>query len=430
MDLKQLFFTSELSIEPHFDRLNELGVEQMTYANHEAVPSREDVSDYFREVSTFKVNHLLLPLSHEVAERTRFWRRRTSHGQYMLAYDNGKSAVKVLPGRIVPQSVHRWRTLKPGERLGKLDPPSPDSGVDVTGTTDLPVRGQEGAGGENAVDSIPTSTVGSADEDLSGDGSEKQNDGMGGSPPGLSLNDFDQLVNRVAMADPRELRFDEVLECSDPCVLHYPCCGLDWLRDKYRLLGNFPSSWFDGKLPIAPCFHLDARNAIHEGQGAASSPTDGENSSKRAEGAEDGGRLLYRKEVILCPDEHSEEMQAQLEHGVLRVIDGPARVIEQALDARGLPRSKVTPGTLLASIEREQPGNKAKEEGSGAWDEEVEGAEGNPTVPSMAAVLRAAAEGQPPIPPSGGDTNPVEDVGACSGFDNAWILSACAREFL
>lgn len=408
----------------------------MTYANHEAVPSREDVGDYFREVSTFKVNHLLLPLSHEVAQRTRFWRRRTSHGQYMLAYDNGKSAVKVLPGRIVPQSVHRWRTLKPGERLGKLDPPSQDSGVGVTGTTDLPVRGQKRAGGENTVESIAASTiVGSADEDLSGSGLEKQDDNAGGSPPGgLSSNDSDELVNRVAMADPRELRFDEVLECSDPCVLHYPSCGLDWLRDKYRLLGNFPSSWFDGKLPIAPCFHLDARNAMHEGRGPASSLDDQEHLSKHVEGAEDGGRLLYRKEVMLCPDEHSEERQAQLQHGVLRVIGGPARVIEQALDARGLRRSKVTPGTLLAAIERTQS-VRAKEKGPCARDDtlgaEVGGAEGDPmVVSSMAAAFQAAAAGQPPIPPSGGDANPVDDVGASSGFDNAWILSACAREFL
>lgn len=409
----------------------------MTYANHEAVPSREDVDDYFREVSTFKVNHLLLPLSHEVGERTRFWRRRTSHGQYMLAYDNGKSAVRVLPGRIVPQSVHRWRTLKPGERHGRLDPPSQESGVDVTDTTDLPVGGQEGAEGGSTSECVAASIVGSSNEAHSGGGLEKQDESGGGSPPGLSSDDSDQLVNRVAMADPRELRFDEVLECSDPCVLHYPSCGLGWLRDKYRLLGSFPSSWFDGKLPIAPCFHLDARDAMHERQGAAASPDDEECASERAErgGGGDGGRILYRKQVMLCPDEHSEEMQAQLEHGVLRVISGPARVINQALDARGLPRSKVTPGTPLTAIELAQPGNEAKEEGprvrGGTSGAEVEGAEGQPTVSSsMAAELRAAEGGQPPMSRSGGDANPVEDLGVSSGVDNAWILAACAREFL
>ena len=37
----------------------------------------------------------------------KFWEKRTSHGQYMLVYDNGKSAVRVVDGA-VPQSVHRW----------------------------------------------------------------------------------------------------------------------------------------------------------------------------------------------------------------------------------------------------------------------------------------------------------------------------------
>lgn len=430
--LKQLFFTSELSIQPHFDRLRGMGVEQMTYANHEAVPLREDVGDYFREVSTFKVNHLLLPLSHEVGERTRFWRRRTSHGQYMLAYDNGKSAVRVLPGKIVPQSVHRWRTLKPGERHGKLDPPSQDSGVDATGTTGTPV-GQKGAGGGSTGECTSASIFGFTDGTYSGCGLENQNESGSGSPPGLSSDDSDQLVNRVAMADPRELRFDEVLKCTEPCVLHYPSCGLDWLRDKYRLLGSFPSSWFDGKLPIAPCFHLDARDAMHEGQDAAFSPDDKESAGIGVEAAEDRGRLLYRKEVMLCPEEHSQEMQSQLENGVLRVIGGPARVIEQALNARGPPRSKVTPG-VLATKELAKPGNRAKEQGSSAradtQGEEVEGTEGTPLVPTVAASLEAAAGGQPPMPPSAGDVSPVADVGASSGLDNAWILAACAREFL
>lgn len=433
--LKQLFFTSDVSIQPHFDRLNELGVEQMTYANHEAVPLREDVRDYFREASTFKVNHLLLPLSHEVGERTWFWRRRTTHRQYMLAYDNGKSAVKVLPGRIVPESVHRWRTLKPGERRGRLDPPSQESGVDVAGTTDLPVLGEEGAEAGSTDECFATNAVGSADDEQLGGGLEKREDSGGGWQSGLSQDGSDQLVNRIAMADPRELRFDEVLECSDPCVLHYPSCGLEWLRDKYRLLGSFPCSWFDGKLPIAPCFHLDARDAMHEAKGAASSPEDEDGARKRPEGAEDRVRLLYRKEVMLCPDEHPEEMQAQLGHGVLCVIGGPARVIEQALDARGSPRSKVTPFTLLATKDRAHRSNGAKKERPSAREgtsgTEVEGAEGDPKVsPSVAAALRAAAEGQPPMAPSGGNDNSLEGVGASSGLDNAWILAACAREFL
>lgn len=422
----------------------------MTYANHEAVPLREDIRDYFREVSTFKVNHLLLPLTHEVGERGRFWRRRTRHGQYMLAYDNGKSAVRVLPGRVVPQSVHRWRAaaLMSGERQreGALDPPCQASGGDVPDAVFPSVQeeGHEGLGsrrtsctGQQSGSAVCGKNAGS-DKGHFGGGPQRPAGGEGGSG---------QLVNRVAMADPRELRFDEVLECSDPYVLHYPSCGLDWLRDKYRLLGSFPSSWFDGKLPIAPCFHLDARNAIHGGEGAIVSPDNGDDVSGRVGGGAtgDGGRALYRNEVMLCPDEHSEEMQAQLKHGVLREIGGPARVIQQALDARASPGSKVTPEMLLttageARLDSQAEGPSAPRDKPGTKLEEVVGR--NPTDSSsmtMAAALRvagamvpeAAATPTAPVAKGGdgdGNARPAEDFGA--GVDNAWILAACAREFL
>ncbi|CAM9220719.1 unnamed protein product [Ectocarpus fasciculatus] len=427
LDIDELFFTSEPSVRPHFDRLNELGIEQMTYANHEAVPVREEVVDYFREVNTFKVNHLLLPLSHEVAERTRFWRRRTNHGQYMLAYDNGKSAVRVLPDRIVPQSVHRWRTLKPGERGIRCS--SKDAGEEENDDKScLPVDQRVGA----------ASTARSAGDETCGDGRQTQGgDGGGRVPaasasPSLSGSVPDQLVNRVAMADPRELRFDEVLECSDPCVLHYPSCGLGWLRDKYRLLGSFPSSWFDGKLPIAPCFHLDARDAVHQGNGTRDSLDEGGNVCDSAEG--DGGRALYRKEVMLCPKENSEEMQAQLEHGVLRTLDEPASVIEQARHVRGPPGSEVTPATLLSTPQEvTQTGNVTETGGASPAPEGslvAQGAAGgNPsTVPS--SLCAALLEGmQPPLAASVGN-NTSEQGADASGVDNAWILAACAREFL
>lgn len=404
--INQLFYTSEASIRPHFDRLNELGVEQMTYANHEAVPSCEDVVDYFREVNLFRVNHLLLPLSRTVGNSTRFWRRRTSHGQYMLAYDNGKAAVRVLPGRIVPQSVHRWRTLKPEEKslaavqgsgLCGIDAASLLSGHEAAGVTVEGRTGSEGGTGEV---------------------SERSEHGSGHEAP---LDD--RLVNRVAMADPRELHFDELLECSDPCVLHYPSCGLDWLRDKYRLLGSFPSSWFGGKLPIAPCFHLDARNAMREG---AASPHDGIGEV----GEDDGSRELYRKEVMLCPDEHAEEIRAQLEHGVLRVITGPASVIKSALNARVTPGSAITPMAMLSSGDT---GTEAGGEGmrerdvASALVAEALGGEGS-AVASQSVPLGQA--GNKPLATASLEGDAVEDLAASAGFENSWILAACAREFL
>jgi hypothetical protein len=49
---------------------------------------------------------------------------------------------------------------------------------------------------------------------------------------------------------------------EDCCILHYVCCGLPWLKSKYQILGDFEDAWFGGRLPIAPSFHLDARDAF------------------------------------------------------------------------------------------------------------------------------------------------------------------------
>jgi hypothetical protein len=39
-------------------------------------------------------------------------------------------------------------------------------------------------------------------------------------------------------------------------------CGERWFRSKYLMLGRFPDSWFGGRLPIEPSFHLDARDVV------------------------------------------------------------------------------------------------------------------------------------------------------------------------
>lgn len=438
----KLFFTSESSIKPHFDRLNKLGVEQMTYANHEAVPTSESVNDYFAEVHLFRVNHLVLPLSHEVGECTRFWRRKRQHGQYMLAYDNGKSAVKVLPGRIVPQSVHRWRTLILDEQNTHSHKNLSTAGATAAvACKSLDARGALAAGtpSEESFVAIKNVRDGAAvdvprgKQDATEDVARADRERENGQEPSVV-----PLVNRSALVDPRDLCVNDLLECSDPCVLHYPSCGLDWLRDKYRLLGDFPSSWFGGKLPIAPCFHLDARNALerqnieenrngngHDQQGARSG--DG--------GAEaDTCRELYRREVMICPSEIAEQMSVQLEHGVLRTITSAASVIKQVGDARAtlgpleLPAAVSVVGVIhsntTAVAERlEQDPNQSG----------VDLAAPNLIVPcGDDAVVEEKLKGDEGdvIPPSTADDVVVNLADASAGFNNSWILSAVARKYL
>eukprot|EP00435_Cladocopium_sp_Y103_P017657 s676_g4.t1 len=63
----------------------------------------------------------------------------------------------------------------------------------------------------------------------------------------------------TALADPRHMDVDGFVDCPDPCILHFPVCGLSWLNGKYRTLGKFPDKWL-GKVNLSESFHKDARD--------------------------------------------------------------------------------------------------------------------------------------------------------------------------
>ena len=109
----------------HFQELYHDNVFQMTYLNHEGVPEQHSHGtdaeggtddkegrpavgvDYFKEITLFRRHHLNIPLNSTTRQCMQFWENRTSHGQYMLCYDNGKSVCRVVPGAR-PASVHTW----------------------------------------------------------------------------------------------------------------------------------------------------------------------------------------------------------------------------------------------------------------------------------------------------------------------------------
>jgi len=51
---------------------------------------------------------------------------------------------------------------------------------------------------------------------------------------------------------------------TDPCILHYPCCGFASFWDKYKVLGNFADTWFD-TFVIADTFpvHVESRDIVN-----------------------------------------------------------------------------------------------------------------------------------------------------------------------
>ena len=125
IDSDELFHTTETTVVSHFQELYHDNVFQMTYLNHEGVPEQHSHGtddeggtddeeghpavgvDYFKEITLFRRHHLNIPLNSTTRQCMQFWENRTSHGQYMLCYDNGKSVCRVVPGAR-PASVHTW----------------------------------------------------------------------------------------------------------------------------------------------------------------------------------------------------------------------------------------------------------------------------------------------------------------------------------
>uniref|UniRef100_A0A7S2SWB6 Glycosyltransferase family 92 protein n=1 Tax=Rhizochromulina marina TaxID=1034831 RepID=A0A7S2SWB6_9STRA len=301
MDSDELFYCGEGGkVEDHFRDLDREGIDQLTYLNHEAVPEREDVGDFFQEVTLFRRHHFTVPLRPQAQACMRFWERRTNHGQYMLVYDNGKSAARVHAIAGV-QSVHHWRLA-----------------TDARSCT--------------------------------------------------------------ALADPRKMDLANLRKTNYPCILHYVTCGLSWLRDKYGILGEFPDAWFGGKLPIAPSFHLDARDALAQGG--------------------DVLRALYSSQVMLGPQEEDEpaaELDRQINSGVCFRVEHVSQYL------RG--DEAITTQWTAASLE-----NAAVEEPPQHYQTSV------PPPPPVAAAP-AAAEQVPAEP-------------GVYGFEKAWIISSAAQGFL
>ncbi|ETW06794.1 hypothetical protein H310_02947 [Aphanomyces invadans] len=209
-------------------------IHQFTFVNHEAIPTTANVSNYFVEVSHFKVNHLVAPFTSAAQACMNRWRDRTTHRQYMLAYDNGKSAVRIRRG-VLPSSVHSWQ-------------PHPS------------------------------------------------------------------LATVTNFPDPRRMNMATTIShTTSPWILHYPSCGYDWFKEKYRTLGRFPDAWFQGKLPIQPCFHTTARDVW---------ATCVETHDEKAM------RTLYHEQVML---DDPDGLEAQIDAGVVVHLLGPSKRLQRLL---------------------------------------------------------------------------------------------------
>jgi len=215
LDSDELFCVEGGSAPAHFQRLADQGIRRALYLNHEAAPEQEDIEDFFRTVTLFKLN----PLAHSAtsgaaggtsvgeAERLALARQRRALFHF---YANGKSAATVDPW-LRPLGVHEFA---PYVRGG-------------------PMRGARAAAARMRIARRATRS---------------------GHPARRLLRAL------LGSEGPSVLQ-------SDAFILHYACCGFRAFSEKYRLLGRFDDRWF-GRAPIVRkigTFHLEARDIVLAG---------------------------------------------------------------------------------------------------------------------------------------------------------------------
>ena len=109
LDADELFYlVPPLTLEAHFQALNNDKVGSIIYMNHEGVPEQnENIGDFFHQISLFRRNLNSLTLSNDTHKCVDYWRSRTARNQYMISYDNGKAATRVVPSARAA-GVHAW----------------------------------------------------------------------------------------------------------------------------------------------------------------------------------------------------------------------------------------------------------------------------------------------------------------------------------
>lgn len=113
IDCDELFYPFQENVPEHFQSLSDRRIENVIYANYEAIPETMDIEDYFREVTLFKNNFYIFPklsLSRQQARVTKGIPQLPD--RLFLSYHDGKSAAR-LTNRLLPDGVHRFMAKQP-----------------------------------------------------------------------------------------------------------------------------------------------------------------------------------------------------------------------------------------------------------------------------------------------------------------------------
>ncbi|XP_049850845.1 uncharacterized protein LOC126324032 [Schistocerca gregaria] len=114
LDSDELFYVfPPCTLQTHFSSLK--GLDSFTYLNFEGVPDSERIGDYFSCVTLFRRHISSIEFNQVTSRAVLFWTSRTTRGQYMISYDNGKSSARVRRG-LRPSGVHGWKSTRSRDR--------------------------------------------------------------------------------------------------------------------------------------------------------------------------------------------------------------------------------------------------------------------------------------------------------------------------
>lgn len=91
IDIDELFYSPNGSVKEHFRQMESSNKNYLLYLNHEALPEKMNIKDYFQEVNLFKANIRTL----SEGQIKKLEQSMTEEKSYFLFYANGKAAIKV-----------------------------------------------------------------------------------------------------------------------------------------------------------------------------------------------------------------------------------------------------------------------------------------------------------------------------------------------
>ncbi len=108
IDIDELFYTEETTVDAHFQRMEDLGLACISYPNLEGVTERKAINDYFREVSLFKINPKDKANAVLIRENKPLLKQINQiPPSFFHYYASHKSAVRVTPNTL-PKGVHNF----------------------------------------------------------------------------------------------------------------------------------------------------------------------------------------------------------------------------------------------------------------------------------------------------------------------------------